>query len=207
MQAGSTGIFTPASITDSSLPQRLRSRRRGGKGWGESIHAEASLKPGRIQGSLSPLEEWMYSPLCFGSGRHFLSGATAAATVYSVHPVLPGPGQAGRCSRRGVSSRHPQGVSFNKRRIPGCWICSSSPSCSFSGANGAQGSPERWAGCQPHTTPSLAQVVFPVLEPEEEAAEGSPGLPPGVPVGAANPSAPTGSPRTRTCVFISPPPM
>lgn len=93
MQEGNTGIFTLASITDSSLPRRLRSGRRG-VGGGESIHAEASLKPGRVQGSLSPLEKRMYSPLCFGSGALSLWGHDSCNSLQ--RPPCPTRTRAGR---------------------------------------------------------------------------------------------------------------
>lgn len=167
------------------------------------MHAEASLKPGRVQGSLSPLDKRMYSPLCFGPGALSLWGHGSCHSLQ--RPLCPIRTRRGRrCSRKGVSSVHQKGVSFNKRKIPGCWIHLPSPSCSFSGVNGAPGSPKRWAGCQLHTTPSLAQVVFPVLEPGEEAVRGDPRPPSRGACWCGQSWCTLGKPKD---IFISPPPM
>lgn len=148
----------------------------------------------------------MYSPLCFGSGALSLWGHSSCKNLQ--RPPCATRTRAGRpLQQEGTFHSPSEGSVLQQKEHSGLLDRLSSLSCSFSGANGAQGSPKRWAGCQPHATPSLVQVVFPVLEPGEEAAEGSPGLPPGVPVGAADAGAPTGSPRTSTCVLISPAPM
>lgn len=138
----------------------------------------------------------------------FLSGVLAAAAAYGVHTVLAGLQQAGLCGRKGVPILHQKGVAFTKggdaliplgaRRL-GLRVLS----CSLSDVYGAQGSPQRRAMCRPHTTRALFQVVSPALQSlGREAAEcGVKPLSWG-PTRAA--SGPTESPRTNTCVFISP---
>lgn len=154
-------------------------------GQGRAFVLDRSMKPSITSAVMSPSEEGMHSPLCFGSEALSFRG-DAAAAAYSVHTELAGALQAGRCGRKGVPILHQKGVSFTKRRrcphSPGVEAVgsahSSSLSCSLSGVNGAQGSPKRRADWKAHTAPALIQVVFLAPENPKRDAAGCAGRPP-----------------------------
>lgn len=127
-----------------------------------------SLKPGgKSRTTWAPWKNGR-THLLASAGGSLSPGAWAAATAYGVLTALAR--MASHRPLQGEGSFHrPSDESVLQQKEPmpflpwrqGCWIHSSSLSCSLSAVNGAQGSPKRRAEYQPDATPTLTQVVFP----------------------------------------------